>query len=587
MGGALMRRFWLTATALAALTLLTGAYSPDGVNAVDTTAKLNNVPSTAAPYVMRMGFAAPGDAPPLMFMSSNAACSLNSGNGDGGTQVKSLDNKCWLARHDLGTQDIRQWGCLPGTTADIVPCMTAAQATLGNAPIRIPQGIYEIKSAATFTTTPNFYGDGWPEYQSVAACPTGNVRGTWLHMASTATAIVPFTVSGGTAAGSGGFKHMAFCQDHATPGGGWAPTAYQPLFQLTDVAGEIDFDDLYFYAIKDAINVTGTGANTNGRITFGKIRGQVFNSFLVADRVLDEIHGIDLHFWVYWSANANVASWQIANSELIVLKRVDGFNISDFFAWGNRSCLNLSSSVSGNPAGVKFGSFDCDNTQYALRVTGPNTNASFANFNANGNALAGSWNILFDSAVTTAHILIGNLSCNAMGVGCALIVTPAGGNVLEVGTTRVFNFNQQSAANIAAFSAAGGNTIAFGAGPLLTGGNNGGTLTPIVVGGTYTVGGNPFGAISLNNGSNFALPTGAGQVIVRETTGSGHGAAYLISGNQAQLLGGGTDWVAPTTTPAAGKASVNYDGTAAYKVYNNVGATRTFAYKILQMDTVN
>jgi hypothetical protein len=49
-------------------------------------------------------------ASPLFYQPSNSACSLNAGNGDGGYQVKSADNKCWLAVFPAGPYDARWWG---------------------------------------------------------------------------------------------------------------------------------------------------------------------------------------------------------------------------------------------------------------------------------------------------------------------------------------------------------------------------------------------------------------------------------------------------------------------------------------------
>jgi hypothetical protein len=71
---------------------------------------LETIPSTATTSVVRLGFTTAGDAPPLQFISSNSACSLNSGAGDGGSQVPSADGKCWLAQFSATGADWREWG---------------------------------------------------------------------------------------------------------------------------------------------------------------------------------------------------------------------------------------------------------------------------------------------------------------------------------------------------------------------------------------------------------------------------------------------------------------------------------------------
>jgi hypothetical protein len=60
-------------------------------------AALEVLASTSTNAVTRLGVTTPGDAPALVFITSNAACSLNSGAGDGGSQVPTSDGKCWLA----------------------------------------------------------------------------------------------------------------------------------------------------------------------------------------------------------------------------------------------------------------------------------------------------------------------------------------------------------------------------------------------------------------------------------------------------------------------------------------------------------
>jgi hypothetical protein len=82
--------------------LATDAYTHNCVSITGgITAASNSVleatPSTATTSIVRLGFDTPGDSPSLQFIPSNAACSLNAGAGDGGSQVPSADGKCWLA----------------------------------------------------------------------------------------------------------------------------------------------------------------------------------------------------------------------------------------------------------------------------------------------------------------------------------------------------------------------------------------------------------------------------------------------------------------------------------------------------------
>jgi hypothetical protein len=82
-----------------------------------------------------------------------------------------------------------------------------------------------------------------------------------------------------------------------------------------------------------------------------------------------------------------------------------------------------------------------------------------------------------------------------------------------------------------------------------------------------------------NGGSSSVLAMTNGLLMLQEITGVGSGGAYYLDGGFGATLisaGGAGYWVAPTTTPAAGKMSVCYDGTTGFRVYNNRGGSSSF-----------
>ena len=93
----------------------------------------------------RDAYAAGNGAPPLFYVPSASACSLNAGAGDNGSQVQSADGKCWLARFPNGMMDVAEFGALgDGSTDDYTPiandlaaCGAAGggKAIIGPAPI--------------------------------------------------------------------------------------------------------------------------------------------------------------------------------------------------------------------------------------------------------------------------------------------------------------------------------------------------------------------------------------------------------------------------------------------------------------------
>lgn len=69
--------------------------------------------------VMRDGYAHAGDSASTFFIVSDVGCTLNSGRGDGGSQVPTSDGKCWMAVFSPQGPDVRQFGAVgDGATDD-------------------------------------------------------------------------------------------------------------------------------------------------------------------------------------------------------------------------------------------------------------------------------------------------------------------------------------------------------------------------------------------------------------------------------------------------------------------------------------
>jgi hypothetical protein len=87
--------------------------------------------------------------------------------------------------------------------------------------------------------------------------------------------------------------------------------------------------------------------------------------------------------------------------------------------------------------------------------------------------------------------------------------------------------------------------------------------------------------LTVANASNAALPRYSGQVTVVNPS-NGTVGAYLAGGGLVSLMGttSASAWVAPTTSPAALAASVQWDAVADYRVYNNFGSSQDFLVTI-------
>jgi hypothetical protein len=188
------------------------AYAPDTVAVTDSNATLRNIPTSAVHSVLRLGFAAPGDTGgPLMFTASNAVCPLNGGNGDGGSQVKSLDGKCWIADFS-GTQPTpKQWGCVGNGAANDQSCLQAAVSAMANKTLYCGPYTYGVASAVTISSPLVF--EGINENTTCLRQLTANIDLLKI-VATTYTEIRQMKIDGGGGSTSGSAIYM--------PGGDYA-----------------------------------------------------------------------------------------------------------------------------------------------------------------------------------------------------------------------------------------------------------------------------------------------------------------------------------------------------------------------------
>lgn len=126
-------------------------------------------PTTAFPGgVWRLTFSNNVEAEPLFFRPVNTACSLNSGNGDGGSQVKSADNKCWLSNtRELA---LTQFGGDPDNVIDSTTAVQAWGNWASGAEGRcgtMPAGKFKITAAIVWTGGKNWCLKGAGRYASM------------------------------------------------------------------------------------------------------------------------------------------------------------------------------------------------------------------------------------------------------------------------------------------------------------------------------------------------------------------------------------------------------------------------------------
>ena len=90
----------------------------NGTNAYNKIFVSNNAQLSALPasytLAIRTGYAVSGDSPAVVYTLSESSCTLNSGAGDGGSQVPhTASGHCWIAKFPSGEIDARAFGADP------------------------------------------------------------------------------------------------------------------------------------------------------------------------------------------------------------------------------------------------------------------------------------------------------------------------------------------------------------------------------------------------------------------------------------------------------------------------------------------
>lgn len=139
------------------------AASGPGLFHVANNTALQALSTASYTSVIRDGYAAAGDAPPVEYTASGSACSLGSGAGDGGYQIPSANSKCWIATFPNGVADFRTWGADPTGSSDAQALLTKVFALPVPLTIYFSPGTYRIGCGHYFTTSTaglNFAGAG-------------------------------------------------------------------------------------------------------------------------------------------------------------------------------------------------------------------------------------------------------------------------------------------------------------------------------------------------------------------------------------------------------------------------------------------
>lgn len=370
---------------------------------VPTNAVLQAISTATTSTVTRLGFYASGDSPAVTYIASGSACSLSSGNGDNGSQVKSADNKCWIASFASNQYDIRDWGAkVDGSTDD----STAVQAVINytqtgsGGTVLFPVGVTALSGVSITSGGITLQGYGWEEYSGYQGQYTpGRIgtHGSYIRQLSTSTSAI--TVQNG--ANHSAIRGLAFFQTQPADTSGWSPTNYAPTINLigsgTQPGGATLLEDLFSWNTYEFIRVGAVGAPAS-RITLKHIWGMPLaygiHIYFSSDTNLIE----DVHFWQFNQNVPNIISWIQANGIGVSLARSDNFLMDNVFVYGYGVGVQLTSTTDGASQNFQINNLGLDSVNTGLQII-PSNGA--CNGTINNLYIAG------NSGVSTNNINIG------------------------------------------------------------------------------------------------------------------------------------------------------------------------------------
>jgi hypothetical protein len=185
------------------------------------------------------------------------------------------------------------------------------------------------------------------------------------------------------------------------------------------------------------------GTNPSGRHFVRGVYGQPLNVGIQVDQCYDIGRIQDIHFWPFWTQNANIEAYQSANAFSFVFYRTDWEVVQDIFSWGYHVGALFGSSASGSMNG-QMTNINFDNVDVGLDVfTTQKPAVHITNLNiANAGGGASRIGILGNSA-PNAYLNVANVS---FWGSINQAVSWSNGGLFSMSNARVLSWNAGSPA---------------------------------------------------------------------------------------------------------------------------------------------
>lgn len=211
-----------------------------------------------------------------------------------------------------------------GVTDDSVAFQNAINAaSSASQGIFLPSGKYRLTE---IIEVPNsVYIEGVGCQMTISGTPNTPTIGSWIYIDHVGVGLY-FRDDAlvGTSKKFSKLSQIGFYRNQPTPAAAWIPTA-----------NSYDVHIEYNVELNDVVFLNSTKAaliRSGGKLRANNVRGQVFDVGFECERSSDVQNWTDIHWWPYWSQQADVTAYTIANAIGFKIQRADGLNIINPFS---------------------------------------------------------------------------------------------------------------------------------------------------------------------------------------------------------------------------------------------------------------
>jgi hypothetical protein len=195
-------------------------------------------------------------------------------------------------------------------------------ASSGNQGVFLPSGKYRLTEPIEIPNS--VYIEGVGCQVTTASTPNTASIGSWIYIDHTGQGLY-FRDDAlvGTTKKFSKLSQLGFYRNQPTPAAAWTPTANEHDIRIEY---NVELNDVMFLNSTKAVLIRSAG-----QLRANNVRGQVFDVGFECERSSDVQNWTNIHWWPYWSQQADVTDYTITNAIGFKLQRADGLNIINPF----------------------------------------------------------------------------------------------------------------------------------------------------------------------------------------------------------------------------------------------------------------